>query len=328
VSEHSDDKTILMGKDLTLERWLELMEKRPEDVVFESYQFPTNEIKEQFLANISKYSEKDITRILNAFLLPLGSFLGSDRHSLDHYARLLREEPEELKRLIQKVPYYRRMYLYVSSQGKIPVRDGISWVMDLLPFSPREALDALDAYLHAHIYALPDGRIHGLSDAMAILRTRYFSTDDKLSTSVLNSLKPIELEHLVEAIYYKLGYVTQMTKPSHDGGRDIIAMKDEPGKKEKNLIQCKRWQNAVGVEDVRALLGVVSHERATKGTLVTTSRFSPDAKKMAKEEPRIELIARKPLQRLLTEHFGEFWVTNTDFLLSESLRRHPLDKRA
>ena len=120
-----------------------------------------------------------------------------------------------------------------------------------------------------------------------------------------------------------------MTKPSHDGGRDIIATKDEPGKKEKNFIQCKKWKNVVRVEEVRALLGVVAHQgAATKGTLVTTSHFSPEARKLAEKDPRIELIARKALHRLLTEHFGEFWVTHTDFLISESLKRHPLNKRA
>ena len=107
--------------------------------------------------------------------------------------------------------------------------------MDLRPLSPREALDALEAYLDAHIMYLPDGRIHGLSNAMAILRTRYFSTDDTVANSILFSLKPTDFEHLVESLYFEIGYLTEMTKPSHDGGRDIIATKNEPGQERKNI---------------------------------------------------------------------------------------------
>jgi restriction system protein len=326
MTKTSEEEKILLGNDLTLEQWLELMEKRPKNVLFQHFQFPTDTIKEQFLSSISNYSEKTVTKILNSFLLPTGS-LGSDLHEIKHFKELLKSNPEEAKRLIKKGPYWHRVAIHLASSGDIPLREGITWITDLLPFSPREALDALHAYLHAHIATLPDGRIYGLSDAMAILRARYFNTDNQVFDSVLNSLKPIDLEHLAESLYHAMGFITAMTKPSHDGGRDIIATKDEPGKKERNLIQCKKWQDVVGVDEVRALLGVVSYEKATKGTLITTSHFSPAAKKLASTESRIELISRKPLQQILSEYHGKFWVTNTDYLISDSMRRHPLNKR-
>jgi len=325
MSRTNKKKKILI-LDVTLEQWLELMEKRPKNVDFYHFRFPTDEIRDQFLANIFNYSEKTITEILNSFL-DLGAFLASDYSSFNHLERLMENDPEEATRLIKEVPYYQRLLAHVTSRGKTPLREGITWIMDLLPSSPREALDALEAYLHVHLLYLPDGRIHGLSDAMAILRTRYFSTDETLANSILFSLKPIDFEHLAESLYVVMGYLTEMTKPSHDGGRDIIATKNEPGKKEKILIQCKRWQNVVGVEDVRALLGVVTHEKATKGTLITTSHFSPDANTFANENPSIELISFKPLQYLLSEHFGQFWITHTDHLLRASKNRHPLNQR-
>ncbi len=317
-------KTLIL--DVTLEQWLELMEKRPKNVDYCHFRFPTDKIRDQFLANIFNYSEKTITEILNTFL-DVGTFLVSDHSLFNHLERLMEDDPEEVTRLIKEVPYYKRLLAHVTSRGKTPLREGITWIMDLLPSSPREALDALEAYLHVHLLYLPDGRIHGLSDAMAILRTRYFSTDETVANSILFSLKPIDFEHLAESLYDAMGYLTEMTKPSHDGGRDIIATKNEPGKKEKILIQCKRWQNVVGVEDVRALLGVVTHEKATKGALITTSHFSPDANTLANENPSIELIPFKPLQHLLTEHFGQFWITHTDSLLIGSKKRHPLNQR-
>src|SRR5260370_42676956 len=108
---------------------------------------------------------------------------------------------------------------------------------------------------------------------MAILRTRYFSTDETVANSILFSLKPIDFEHLAESLYVRMGYLTEMTKPSHYGGRDIIATKNEPGKKEKSLIKCKRCQKEAGVEDVIALLVVVTHENAKKQKVTTTSHF-------------------------------------------------------
>lgn len=322
----TNKKKKLLLLDVTLEQWLELMEKRPKNVDFFHFQFPTDEIREQFLANIFNYSEKTITEILNSFL-DVGAYLASDDSSYNHLERLMEDDPEEATRLLKEVPYYQRLLAYVASRGRTPLREGITWIIDLLPSSPREALDALEAYFQVHGLYLPDGRIHGLSDAMAILRTRYFSTDETVANSILFSLNPIDFEHLAESLYVRMGYRTEMTKSSHDGGRDIIATKNEPGKKEKILIQCKRWQNVVSVEDVRALLGVVTHEKATKGTLITTSHFSPDANTFANENPSIELISFKPLQHLLSEHFGQLWITHTDHLLLTSKKRHPLNQR-
>ncbi len=322
----SRTKKKLLLFDVTLEQWLELMEKRPNNVDFYHFQFPTDEIRDQFLANIFNYSEKTITEILNSFL-DVGGPLGPDRNSYNHLERSMEDDPEEARHLLKEVPYYQRLLAHVASGGRTPLREGITWIIDLLPSSPRETLDTLEAYLQVHWLYLPDGRIHGLFDAMAILRTRYFSTDETIANSVLFSLKPIDFEHLTEALYVRMGYHTEMTKQSHDGGIDIIATKNEPGKKEKILIQCKRSQNVVRVEDIRALSGVVSDEKATKGTLITTSHFSPDANTFADKNPRIELISFKPLQHLLTEHFGQLWMTHTDHLLLASKKRHPPNQR-
>src|SRR6266487_6439258 len=141
MTKTSSEQQYLIGKDVTLEQWLELMEKRPKNVTFEHYQFPTDAIKEQFLASSSIYSDQIVTKILNSFLLPLGTFLGSDQRSVDDLIYLLSNNPEEAKRLM-KSPYYQRLITYVISKGETPVRDGIAWILDLLPFSPREALDA------------------------------------------------------------------------------------------------------------------------------------------------------------------------------------------
>lgn len=140
-------------------------------------------------------------------------------------------------------------------------------------------------------------------------------------------MNPIDLEHLVETLYYTLGFTTRMTKRTHDEGVDIIATREEPGKRERNLIQCKKTINVVGISEVLQLLGAVTDKKATKGTLITTSHFSPDAKKKAGENSSIELIAREELQQLLSEYLGQYWIIHTDALLHGSQKRHPLDSR-
>lgn len=54
--------------------------------------------------------------------------------------------------------------------------------------------------------------------------------------------------------YCTLEDTTQLTSFRKDGGVDIIAEKGESGKKEKVIIQCKRYNKKVGVNPIRELL--------------------------------------------------------------------------
>ena len=86
-------------------------------------------------------------------------------------------------------------------------------------------------------------------------------------------------EELVQYLLKGFGYSTELTKQTRDGGKDIIAVRNELFK-EKFLIECKRPDepNKVPVSAVRELLGVKTHEKATKGILVTTGYFTSDAR--------------------------------------------------
>jgi len=117
----------------------------------------------------------------------------------------------------------------------------------------------------------------------------------------LDTIDPLDFEELVRVLFERLGYQASMTKRSHDGGIDIEAIDPTPIRGGRLLIQCKRYSNVVGSPYVRDLYGVVQHERASKGILVTTSHFSPDAIAFASDKP-IELIARDQLEELLDQH--------------------------
>src|SRR5579883_1437782 len=117
----------------------------------------------------------------------------------------------------------------------------------------------------------------------------------------LDQLDPIAFEQLVSTLLTRLGYLTRLTRPSHDGGIDIIAENPQPVVGGKIIVQCKRSSSLVGVAAVRDLYGVVHAERATKGILVTTSDFSADARVFAEGKP-IELIGGRQLADLLRQH--------------------------
>lgn len=95
----------------------------------------------------------------------------------------------------------------------------------------------------------------------------------------LRHLSPRDFEELVAELLVREGMEVELTRPSNDGGRDIIARADTPIGFHLYFVECKRYgpQNPVGVALVRALYGVVEMHRATSGLLVTTSHFTRGA---------------------------------------------------
>ncbi|MCL2717242.1 MAG: restriction endonuclease [Lachnospiraceae bacterium] len=99
-------------------------------------------------------------------------------------------------------------------------------------------------------------------------------------------------EELVADIFREYGYEVELTKKTRDGGRDIIALKRKNGKvNEKILIECKHWNDAIGISSIRELIGVAiaEDEFPTGIILATTSRFSKDAKAYMPKAVKIDL---------------------------------------
>jgi len=117
----------------------------------------------------------------------------------------------------------------------------------------------------------------------------------------IDDLSGHEFEDLVEALLQKMGLTTEGRKASADGGIDIIAHNPQPVVGGKLIVQCKRYAAPVSVPVVRDLFGVVTDERASKGILISTSRFTREAEEFAADKP-IELIDRDRLLELLGRH--------------------------
>jgi restriction system protein len=114
-----------------------------------------------------------------------------------------------------------------------------------------------------------------------------------------------DFEHLIREIFAKefssAGGEVKVTQASRDGGVDAIAFDPDPIRGGKIVIQAKRYTNTVGVAAVRDLYGTVLNEGATKGILVTTSDYGPDAYEFVRNKP-LTLLSGANLLHLLEKH--------------------------
>ncbi len=60
-------------------------------------------------------------------------------------------------------------------------------------------------------------------------------------------LTPVQFENLVGNIFSKMGLETKLTRPSRDGGVDVVAYDTRPVLGGRVVIQAKRYRNTVGV---------------------------------------------------------------------------------
>jgi restriction system protein len=127
-----------------------------------------------------------------------------------------------------------------------------------------------------------------------------FNKNTKGEDSPLNllSIDPVEFEHLIANLLVRMGLETQLTKASHDGGVDIVALDKRPILGGKIVIQAKRYKRTVPVSCVRDLYGAMQHEGASKAILVTTSKLGADAWQFAEGKP-LQLIEGQQLLELL-----------------------------
>jgi restriction system protein len=129
---------------------------------------------------------------------------------------------------------------------------------------------------------------------------------DKLNEGTnLAAMNWEDFEHLLRELFEKEfcdnGGEVKVTQASRDGGVDAIAFDPDPIRGGKIVIQAKRYTNTVGVSAVRDLFGTVMNEGATKGILVTTADYGPDAYEFAKNKP-ITLMNGANLLYLLEKH--------------------------
>jgi len=120
----------------------------------------------------------------------------------------------------------------------------------------------------------------------------------------LSTLKPLDFEELVKAVFGKLGFSSvTTTKRSHDGGIDIIANRMSIGRTERVIAQCKRTDR-VGVDVGRELLGVIAADPTiAKAFLVTSGLVSQECRAFCERDGRLAVV-EGPLLTTYAVQFG------------------------
>lgn len=157
-------------------------------------------------------------------------------------------------------------------------------------------------------------KLHGMSPVAPIMTInkqdkRFVSAYDVVEgveeSENLSAMDWQDFENLIREIFEKefssSGGEVKITQASRDGGVDAIAFDPDPIRGGKIVIQAKRYTNVVGVSAVRDLYGTTLNEGATKGILVTTANFGPDAYDFAKGKP-LTLLNGGNLLHLLEKH--------------------------
>ena len=165
-----------------------------------------------------------------------------------------------------------------------------------------------------NLKGIGSSKLHSLTAIAPILKidkedARFVSSygvADELDEAVnIAAMDWEDFEHLVRELFEEeftsTGGEVKVTRASRDGGVDAVAFDPDPIRGGKIVIQAKRYSNTVGVSAVRDLYGTVLNEGATKGVLVTTSDYGPDAYEFAKGKPLV-LLNGGNLLHLLDKH--------------------------
>jgi restriction system protein len=125
--------------------------------------------------------------------------------------------------------------------------------------------------------------------------------------SLVYQIKDRKWEEIIAGAYQRAGFdEVTLTPRSGDFGRDIIAVKHGLGTI-RIIDQVKAYgpNHLVTADDVRALLGVLQGDKASKGFLTTTSDFAPKLRDDILLKPfmpaQLELINGKMLLARLEE---------------------------
>lgn len=312
-------------RDYDLNEWLDVMAGRSPQPSPEYWviAFPTNEIRDDYLKDVWMREEGEVRKILR-------NFLGYSRPAnlVDKlHLQVLRsrfnvdtEDTEEEGWSPRLTEYERRLIMSATIDPDATVWDGCTWILDLLPHSPQEALQVIHAYLYAHAQFLPDGRITGLSDAAELIRTRYVlqgSAAPEALRDLFLGLHWRDFELLVAHLFRKMGYSVEITPPQKDRGKDLIARKEG----ETVYVECKKWAGPVDANVVANLTGRIEIDRVTRGVVVGTSGFTSGpatATEVAGQSPfRMMLWDSDILIQKLNQHVGSEWHRRVERILME-----------
>jgi len=115
----------------------------------------------------------------------------------------------------------------------------------------------------------------------------------------LRSLEWKRFEQLCAKYYEVTGFRSVTLAAGPDGGVDIKLYKINPDTPIA-IVQCKAWASQVGVKEIRELLGVMHHQKVSRGIFITSSSYSKDALAFGAASP-IQLLDGEALLRKILD---------------------------
>jgi restriction system protein len=168
------------------------------------------------------------------------------------------------------------------------------------PDLPTDVLEATQLLLQAVVVTgekTPEGQI---IEAVTIPWFDIIAAVAK-DPNIAYQIDPRKWEEIIAGAYERYGFDEVILTPrSGDLGRDVIATKKALGQvRIIDQVKAFKPQNLVTANDVRALMGVLQTDGASKGFLTTTSDFAPKLRTDALITPlipqRLELVDGKML---------------------------------
>lgn len=117
----------------------------------------------------------------------------------------------------------------------------------------------------------------------------YRELRDTLAADLVERVKeepPDFFEQVVLDVLHAMGYggrrddAAERLGKSGDEGVDGVIREDKLGL-DLIYVQAKRWQGSVGRPEIQRFVGALHGQRASKGVLITTSGFTPEARSYA-----------------------------------------------
>lgn len=283
--------------------------RRDRDYDIIDFQFPTTKHLEEYIINIVKYSENDVKDLIYKFIIPT-TFLGGDDIIRNW---VFDSENFNIREILEHESFLKRL---ISINEIDPPWQSISWILDLLPENPYQAVSVVNAYMTAHIMFMSDNGFYRCEDIISLINAKFIN--HPLPTKeLIRKISPREFELLCGYLYTKKGYDVYITKKTRDGGYDIIAEKGSGREHEVLYIECKQKETKVGVEIARNALGLLNIKNATKSVIISSNYFTNDALKVSKESKRLELINLDNFDNDMREYVDPRWVYRIDGYIKE-----------
>jgi restriction system protein len=131
-------------------------------------------------------------------------------------------------------------------------------------------------------------------------------TRDFVIEALLRELDGPRFEHFVAHLMEAMGYRTQVTQVSGDGGIDVVAHRDPLGLEPPIIkVQCKRVVGSIGSPEVQKLTGSLAPGGSELGLFITLGTFSKDAVHIGRSRQDLRLINGSEFVDLVLEHYEQ-----------------------